>query len=357
MAALAVRQHGVVARRQLRALGLSDGAIAHRAAGGRLHRVHWGVYAVGHRVLGPRGRWMAAVLACGPRAVLSHASAGALWGLRPSAAVIVDVTVPQGGGRRRAGMRIHRSRDLGGQVTTHEGIPVTTPARTILDLAATLRRRPLERLLDQAENTRLTHVAALDALARAQTGHHGAGPLLECLHTHEPGTTLTKSELEELMLELCRRRGLPRPRVNIWIEGLEVDFVFQEQRLAIETDSWRYHRTREAFENDRRRDATLARAGYRTLRFTHDQIAYDRDTVACTLTAVLRLAERGYTTAMTDQSTGGAGDAAREMREHEREASERDADERDPQTGVDDPDAQKPAPPGNVQSGDVSGGG
>jgi predicted transcriptional regulator of viral defense system len=177
IAALATRQHGVVSRAQLRALGLSDGAITARARRGVLHRVHHRVYAVGHTVLAVRGHWMAATLACGPGAALSHASAAALWELRASAARIVDVTVPGAGSRTRRGLRIHRARDLTGETTTHDGIPVTTPARTILDLAATLQRRPLERLLDQAENTRLTHVAALDALARAHPGHHGASKL------------------------------------------------------------------------------------------------------------------------------------------------------------------------------------
>jgi predicted transcriptional regulator of viral defense system len=203
IAALAEGQHGVVSRGQLRELGLADEAITKRAARGRLHRVHWGVYAVGHPVLGARGRWMAAVLAAGSRACLSHAAAAALWDMRASAAVIGDVTVPGTGVRRRPGLRIHRARDLTGQTTTHDGIPVTTPARTMLDLAATLRRRPLERLLDQAENTRLTDVGSLAALARAQTGHRGASMLLEALTTHAPGTTITKSALEERFLQLC----------------------------------------------------------------------------------------------------------------------------------------------------------
>jgi hypothetical protein len=285
IAALAEGQHGVVSRGQLRELGLADEAITKRAARGRLHRVHWGVYAVGHPVLGARGRWMAAVLAAGSRACLSHAAAAALWEMRASAAVIVDVTVPGTGVRRRPGLRIHRARDLTGQTTTHDGIPVTTPARTILDLAATLRRRPLERLLDQAENTRLTDVGSLAALARAQTGHRGASMLLEALTTHTPGTTITKSALEERFLQLCDDAGLPRPRVNAWIAGLEVDFLFAQQRLVVETDGWRYHRTREHFERDRHRDATLIRAGYRVLRFTHRQLSAEPTTALATLRA------------------------------------------------------------------------
>jgi very-short-patch-repair endonuclease len=228
---------------------------------------------------------MAAVLAAGPAAVLSHAAAAALWELRRSAAVLVDVTVPGTGSRKRPGLRIHRARTL--ETTTHEGIPVTTPARTILDLAATLQRRPLERLLDQAENTRLTDVPSLEAVARAHTGHRGASRLLAILDAHEPGSTLTRSELEEVFLTLCRNAGLPRPAVNARVVGPEVDFVFTEQRLLVETDSWRWHRTREAFERDRDRDALHTRAGYRTLRFTHRQLSSEPDAVAQTLRAAL----------------------------------------------------------------------
>jgi very-short-patch-repair endonuclease/predicted transcriptional regulator of viral defense system len=286
IAQLAARQHGVVSRDQLRGLGLSDGGIAGRIRRGTLHRRHQGVYAVGHTVLGARGHWMAAVLACGENAVPSHAAAGALWGLRRSAATTTDVTLPGSGGRRRkAGIRIHRARSI--HATTHEGIPVTTPERTIVDLAATLRRRPLERVLDQAENTRLTDVPSLLALAKSQAGHRGAGKLITALTDHQPGTTLTKSELEERFLKLCRDANLPKPIVNDYVEALEADFIFDAQRILVETDSWRHHRTREAFESDRRRDAIHAAAGWRTLRFTHRQIAHDPATVIRALTPAL----------------------------------------------------------------------
>jgi predicted transcriptional regulator of viral defense system len=288
IAALARRQHGVIARRQFHELGLGDRAVAHRIAVGRLHRLHRGVYAVGHTVLGPRGHWMAAVLACGPRAVLSHASAAALWELRAGAAARTDVTVPGTGGRReRPRVRIHRARDLDGQTTTNDGIPVTTPERTILDLAATLQRRRLERLVDRAETARLTDVASLDALARAQDRHRGAAKLRAALGTHTPGTTLTRSGLEERFLALCRDSGLPQPLVNETVAGLEVDFFFVDARLVIEADSWQHHRTRSAFERDRRRDATLARAGYRTLRMTHAQLTDEPGVVVDTLISAL----------------------------------------------------------------------
>jgi very-short-patch-repair endonuclease len=287
IAALATAQHGVVTRRQLRALDLADSAITKRVARGRLHRVHNGVYAVGHTVLGAHGRWMAAVLAGGAGAVLSHASAAALWEIRGSAAILVDITTPRTG-RKRPGLRIHRPRTLGpDEVTIHHGIPVTTPARTLLDLAAVLQRRPLERALDNAEIGRLTDYPALGAMARAHPGHRGSGMLADTLRDHHAGTTVTRSELEERFLELCRDHGLPKPRVNTHVETKEVDFHFTERRLIVETDSWRHHRTRRAFENDRARDALHAAAGYRTLRFTHRQLVDEPAHVAAVVASVL----------------------------------------------------------------------
>jgi hypothetical protein len=212
LAAVAERQYGVIAHAQLRALGLSKSTIGDRVRAGRLHPVHRGVYAVGHGVLGIRGRWLAAVLACGPTAVLSHASAAALWELRGTAAAKIDVTVRTAGGRSRPALRIHRPRTLHDEeLTTRHGIPVTTPARTLLDLAATLTRRQLERALDQAEVLELLDARSLDAVARAHPNHHGTTSLSAALQAHHPGTTLTRSELEEAMLALCRAHDLPGP--------------------------------------------------------------------------------------------------------------------------------------------------
>jgi very-short-patch-repair endonuclease/predicted transcriptional regulator of viral defense system len=288
-AELAARQHGVVARRQLVALGITDTAIAYRVRTARLHRLHQGVYAVGHPVLSRHGRWMAATLACGPHAALSHTSAAALWELRPSAATKIDVTVTTAGGRARAGLRIHRVPSLRDQeVTHHTGIPVTTPERTLLDLAATLAPRQIERALDQAEIHRLLDIRLVDDLARTHRNHRGTARLAAALHRHDPGTTLTRSELEEKMLALCGAHDLPRPQVNTIVAGLEVDFLFPAHALAVETDSWQFHRTRSAFERDRHRDAALARAGYRVLRFTDRQLADEPRVIAATLTAMTR---------------------------------------------------------------------
>ncbi len=161
IATIAGRQYGVVARSQLLALGLSAESIKHRVRAGRLHRLHRGVYAVGHTVLKVEGRWMAATLATA--GVLSHASAAAAWDLRPLTSGAIHLTVAGDGGRkRRAGLRVHRSRTLGPHdTTTHRGIPITTPARTIIDLASTLSGRPLEQTLDRAEHQRLLDFSEL----------------------------------------------------------------------------------------------------------------------------------------------------------------------------------------------------
>jgi very-short-patch-repair endonuclease len=229
---------------------------------------------------------MAAVLAGGTSAALSHHSAAALWKLRTVDPQLVHITVPRTGARSRPGLRIHRPRTLrDNEVTMHHGIPVTTPQRTILDLATTLGERDLQRAIEEAIVTRRATPASLDALASARRGHHGAANLKRALRDHAPGTTLTRSELEERFLALCRDHGLPTPEVNAKLAGLTVDFLFPDHRLVVETDGWRFHGHRAAFERDRRRDATLARAGYRTLRFTHDQLTREPHAIVATLAA------------------------------------------------------------------------
>jgi very-short-patch-repair endonuclease len=275
----------VIAREQLAEIGLSPDAIDYRVAVGRLHRVHQGVYAVGHPVLGRSGRWMAAVLACGPDAALSHASAAALWALQRGEPTIVDVTARRTG-RKRPGIRIHRPRTPA-ETTTRDAIPVTTPARTILDMAATLTQSRLEHLLDQAEIQELTDYPALDAIATAHPGHRGAKRLQRTLSTYHAGEQLTRSDLEILFKDLCHTHGLPQPRINQPVAGKHVDFLFANERLIVETDSWRYHKTRRAFEDDRARDVLTTAAGYRTLRFTDRQLTTQPHHVANAIAAVL----------------------------------------------------------------------
>jgi very-short-patch-repair endonuclease len=281
---LAARQHGVVAVDQLRALGLTWDWVDARCRQGWLHRVHRGVYAVGRPALSMEGWWMAAVLACGPGAVLSHRSAGQLWGLvagpetghrgrhgrSRGAPGAVDVTVPSKSGRKpRTGLTIHRSITLrSDEVTERDAIPVTTPARTLLDLAAVLSRRKLERAVDEAERLGLCGPAELRAIAQRHRGRPGAGPLNALLRTHAIGSTVTRSELEERFLALCRSRRLPQPAVNVPLHGYIVDFLWPPARLIAEVDGRATHGTSRAFQRDRDRDTRLTAHGYRTLRFT-----------------------------------------------------------------------------------------
>jgi Transcriptional regulator, AbiEi antitoxin/Protein of unknown function (DUF559) len=270
VAELADRQWGVVSLGQLRMAGLSYEAVRARVRVGRLHRLHHGVYAVGHTVLKREGRWLAAVLACGEGAVLSHRSAAAHWGLLQSEATRTEVTTA----RRRAGnaaIRLHRSRSLlACDTTTHEGIPVTSVARTLLDLAATLRADRLERALAQAERLQLyDHRAIEDVLARAN-GHRGKAGLSKATASDPK---LTRSDLEARVLSLIRAAGLPEPLTNFLLTApdhprLEVDLYWPTHRLVVELDGYETHRTRRAFEADRQRDAALTTAGYRVVRFT-----------------------------------------------------------------------------------------
>jgi very-short-patch-repair endonuclease len=197
------------------------------------------------------------------------------------------VSVPRASGRaKRARLRIHRTSALkSDETTTHHGIPVTTPARTLLDLASSLPRRALERALDEAEILELFDLRQLTNRIDAHRRQRGAGALAAALGDHRAGTTVTRSALEEAFLALCAAHALERPQTNVRVCGLEVDFLFPAQRLVVEADSWRFHRTRRAFERDRRRDAILARAGYRTLRFTHRQMTQRPSEVAATIGA------------------------------------------------------------------------
>jgi very-short-patch-repair endonuclease/predicted transcriptional regulator of viral defense system len=279
---LAVRQHGVVARRQLEALGLGRGAIAARLRTGRLHRIHRGVYAVGLPTLTRNGALMAAVLACGEGAVLSHRSAAELWGLLGGAGRLIHVTVPGQAGRTRPGIAVHRNALAAGDVTTKDGIPVTRPGRTLVDLADVVPRRTLERAMDEAEYLRLDCTGL-----RPIRGRRGYGLLRAVLAEHSPGTTRTRSKLEDAMVTLCDAHGLPRPEINASLDGYEVDCLWRAPRLIVEADGWAAHGTRSAFERDRARDAALTVAGYRVVRITRTRLDCEPGAVAGQLRALL----------------------------------------------------------------------
>lgn len=267
LAARAARQWGVVTHRQLLEVGFSASAIQRAVGAGRLHPRYRGVYAVGHPALSAEGRWLAAVLACGRGAVLSHRSAAALWGLRPSARTAIEVT-----SRRHrtspAGIELRRTARLDpSEVTARSGIPVTTVSRTLADLAAVLRPRDLERTLERAEAQQVLDVSTL---LESVTGRCGAVTVRRVLAAWQP--VRTRSELEIALLRLVQRSGLPRPEVNAQVGEFEVDLLWRSARVVAEADSIAFHLTRAAMERDRRRDAVLARAGYRVLRFTDRQV-------------------------------------------------------------------------------------
>jgi predicted transcriptional regulator of viral defense system len=298
LAAVAERQHGVVTVAQLVALGLSPSAVRARVRSGRLRRLHRGVYAVTGVPPGPHLHYMAAVLACGPGAVLSHQSAAALWGIRGSAASVVDVTAPTRGGRGRKGIRVHRGdRLVDAEVTIVDGVPCTTVARTVVDLAGVLAPGALEYAIHRAQSTRrLRRNEIVDVLARSPN-RRGTAAVRRVLGLAASGEDQVRSGTERRMLRICARAGLPMPRVNTWIaldagSGVEVDFTWPEQMLAVEVDSRTYHGTDRALGNDPRRDRRLTLAGWRVARFSYRDVTERADTVAAELRQLLELGPR-----------------------------------------------------------------
>jgi very-short-patch-repair endonuclease len=285
IATIASGQYGLVSFRQLVAAGVGRGALEHRVRGKRLIGVHRGVYAVGHVHEGDLVRRMAAVLACGEGAVISHLTALAHWELRPSSASKIHITVPGRAGRRaRREIVVHRSTLL--ESTTHRGIAVTTVARALLDGAATLTAPALGRAVERSEILRLFDLTAVQHTLERHRKHPGAARLANAIARFNADEN-TRSDLEAMLLALCDEHALPRPLVNHIVEGEEVDFVWPRQRLIVETDGRKTHLTPAAFERDRAKDAKLTVAGYRVVRFTYLQIRDDPRWVAATLRSLL----------------------------------------------------------------------
>jgi very-short-patch-repair endonuclease len=263
IAVIAGRQHGVVTIRQLRSVGLGRHAVELRVARGRLHRVHQGVYAVGHAGLSEEGRYLAAVLACGDGAVLSHASAAALWGLLDPIDGPVHVSVASSNGRRRrAGIAIHRTTFGPSDLTRRDEIPVTSPNRTLLDIRRGVEPKLFRHALGQAQHVRYK----LDPRLRADR---------------------VRSDLEADFRTFVRRHRLPPAQINVRVGPFTVDFLWRSHRLVVETDSYEYHHGSVAFEDDHQRDLQLRRRGLEVLRYTGRQLEREGDLVAAEIRARL----------------------------------------------------------------------
>jgi len=266
IAAIARRQYGVVVLTQLLDAAVTPREVERRVASGRLHRIHRGVYAVGHARLTKEGIWLAAVKACGPGAALSHQSAAQHSRILPLAANPrpVHVTVPgTGGRRRRAGIIVHRSATITpADIVLRDRIATTKPARTLADLRSVIPREQWE-----------------DALDRARFLHLPIGALA--------ATDPTRSRLERAMLRLCRRHRLPLPEVNVFAGPHRVDFLWRGRRLIVETDGYEHHRDRASFEADRARDVEFKLRGYEVVRFTYRQVMEEPERVAASLRTLL----------------------------------------------------------------------
>jgi very-short-patch-repair endonuclease len=266
IARIAARQHGVVSAAQLRRAGLGREAVRRRTKAGRLHPLHRGVYAVGHTNLTFEGRCMAAVLALGDGAAVSHRSAAALWRMLPPHDGRIDVTVPGDGGREpRKDIKVHRSSTFIADFRiVRDSIAVTKAARTLRDLHPAVAGDVYQRAVRRALDLRL--IDSSDLRSEEE---------------------LTRSELERLFLALCRRHRLPQPEVNANVGPYEVDFLWRQRALVVETDGFRHHGDRSAFERDRAKDARLQSLGFRVLRFTHRQLTQDRSSVVAALRPLL----------------------------------------------------------------------
>jgi very-short-patch-repair endonuclease len=275
IAAIARLQRGRVARRQLRAAGLSYDAISRRVARGFLHPIHSSVFALGHAGPIELGEETAALLAVREGALLADRSAARLWGMSVPDDGTIHVVLSGNRGPAPSGVTVHRSRVLSVRDRRiRKGLPVISPARALLDLAVHLATRRLELALD---HSLVAHIVRLDDVAELLTrarGHPGAAILRALLDKHRH-TTLTRSEAEEMFLALIRRAGLPEPEVNVKIANFEVDFVWPDQRLAVEIDSFEFHSTPWRFERDYRKDSVLRAAELDVLRFTYWQIETD----------------------------------------------------------------------------------
>ncbi len=288
LAELAAAQAGRVSRAQLVALGFGRRAIEHRLARGRLHRVHRGVYAVGHTAAAPTSRAIAALLLAGPDAVLSHDAAAAIWGLRREVDGPIDVTIPGREPSRHRELRVHRTQRLAPwEVDQCLGLPLTSPARTLLDLAGRLDGRGLRWAVEEG---RVLGIVTVDELVHATAQHRGrrgVARLRRVLAASADVPLRTRSGGERGLIDLILAAELPAPRANVRLHGWEVDLHWPQEGLVVELDGFRFHASRSAFERDRRKDAALQARGLRVVRLSWRQVRDEPEIVVGLLRRLL----------------------------------------------------------------------
>jgi very-short-patch-repair endonuclease len=285
--ALADTQNGVVARAQLLAQGLSSDAIGRAVRSGLLRPIFRGVYAVGHTALRREGWWQAALLGCGEGSALSHHSAAALWSLRAAPMFPIHVIAEGHRGRQKRRIATHRMRLGRSETSLCDGIRVTAPARTIADLTPHLAARARRELVESAQDRRRFNPTQIRASLARAPNRRGSRELKDLLRLLEPDSDNARSHLERLFLRLVRRARLPLPEVNHVIAAKRRDFVWPEQQLVVETDGYRWHSTKQAQQRDRRRDRELTALGWRPVRFTYEEVAFEPARVADELVALL----------------------------------------------------------------------
>jgi very-short-patch-repair endonuclease len=275
IAAVASVQENVIHRHQLLAAGLGRGAIAHSAKAGSLHLLHRAVYLIGHAPPTQRGRAWAALLAAGGGAVASHRTAAELWGILPPSGRAPEVSVVARNPGVRPGITIHRTIDIPPwQIRDMDGLPITSPARTVCDLAGTEPTNDVEHALQEARVHHNLTDAQLNAVIRHTPTKKGAAFIRRLLN-HEDDRGYTRSKAERILRGHLKRAGLEQPLSNQHLHGHLVDFVWREQRLVVEVDGYDTHCDRQAFERDRRRDQILIAAGYRVIRITWRQLTLE----------------------------------------------------------------------------------
>jgi hypothetical protein len=288
VATLADAQAGAVSLDQLRESGISRRVAVYRTDLGRLHRLHRGVYAVGHRPRGRTGELRAALLACGDGALVSHGTAAGLWGLLDQSPRLIDITGGGQAGRKRDGIRCRRCRyPSEAEIAVHDGVTCTTPARTLVDLAGMLSTSSLRRAVERAAAIRRLDLPALDAALTSARGRRGIPALWAITDEWRSEDGLipdVNGDFEAMVLPRLVALGLPRPACNVRLrlgdDRIKVDFLWRERRLVVETDGAQTHATPVAFQRDRKRDQILVAAGYRVARVTWTQIAEEAEAVA-----------------------------------------------------------------------------